>query len=683
MGGSWVALLSYRTGLSWSQMSGSGTPVCCWLALGAIRARLFGSALAVLLCTSVLPVGAYWGIPPKADSTFALWCDTTRGEYDRVVNLAMAMMADSSISVEEAALMGRPRPRPGTADELFMRQQLANAWCARGNAKGWGGQLEQGLACFREAQTILESLGDVFANANMRCFAADLYLFAGRYTEAVITMQPAAQEYLLHGDTAQAVDALWTIARALGDQGNYAAAAREYQRALDLHGSRQAYRRFCFLAEFARYEVDAGHADEAFALIAQARSSIDNGTTHDVRLQLGSATAKAHLLRGDCRQAMDIASPLLDSARSNSELMASVPDLAATMSEALVCLGHGERALKYAMECLRMADLLRMKMERSNALRLMSLAYKSIGNASMALLYMERYHAAKDSIVSAEAMAEANRTVLLAEFQRQQIADSIRTNEDRAREASANARAQSRNRTQRTVLLLGLLLVAIIAGLLLNRAGLKRRLQVAQLRASLSRDLHDDIGSTLSSINILSNVARRKAEVMGNTDAAASLDRISDRSQRLMRNMSDIVWSVDPNKDTLEELILRMRDLATSVLEGAGIAHTIDFPQSIPAIALAAGTKNNLYLVFKEAINNVVKHAKAVHVEVVIRINDGIFRLMISDDGSGMDPAAATNGHGGNGLRNMRTRATELKASLRIITALGGGTKLTLDVPMA
>ena len=69
--------------------------------------------------------------------------------------------------------------------------------------------------------------------------------------------------------------------------------------------------------------------------------------------------------------------------------------------------------------------------------------------------------------------------------------------------------------------------------------------------------------------------------------------------------------------------------------------------------------------------------------EVVIRINDGIFRLMISDDGSGMDPAAATNGHGGNGLRNMRTRATELKASLRIITALGGGTKLTLDVPMA
>ncbi len=260
----------------------------------------------------------------------------------------------------------------------------------------------------------------------------------------------------------------------------------------------------------------------------------------------------------------------------------------------------------------------------------------------------------------------------------------IKSGEEQYRiEREQTQAAIERVRIQRIILLLISALILLVAALLVNRYRLKRRLQVAQLRASLSRDLHDDIGSTLSSISILSNVARKKAEVAGDLDAAASLDKISDRSQRLMRNMSDIVWSVDPNKDTLEELLMRMREFATSVLEGAGITHTIDFPQNAPTITLSAETKNNLYLVFKEAINNVVKHANAKHVEVVIRMSDGTFRLVIIDDGSGMDPSAATNGHGGNGVRNMRSRATELKADLRIITAQGGGTKLMLDMPMA
>ncbi|MBK8341553.1 MAG: hypothetical protein IPK99_16960 [Flavobacteriales bacterium] len=375
-----------------------------------------------------------------------------------------------------------------------------------------------------------------------------------------------------------------------------------------------------------------------------AQALIADGSMHDVRMQLGIATARAHLLQGECQQAIAVAAPLLATARTRSALMVAQPDLAATLSEAWVCLGRGDLALPFAMECLRVADTLALQRERLNALHLMARAYKLMGRSSMALEYMERYHAAKDSIASADELAEANRTVLLAEFQRQQIADSMKTSEARSREAVENAKAQARSRTQRTVLILGLLLVSIIAGLLLNRARLKRRLHVAQLRASLSRDLHDDIGSTLSSINILSNVARKKAEVMGDADAVASLDKISDRSQRLMRNMSDIVWSVDPNKDTLEELIMRMREFAASVLDAKGIAYTFDLPAKVPSLTLAAEVKNNLYLIFKEAINNVVKHAEAKHVDVRIVLEGGSLRLEVKDDGTGMASAMSVNG---------------------------------------
>ena len=242
---------------------------------------------------------------------------------------------------------------------------------------------------------------------------------------------------------------------------------------------------------------------------------------------------------------------------------------------------------------------------------------------------------------------------------------------------AANAAVAS-SRSQRNTLLIASLLALIIAVLLLNRYRLKHRLNEERLRARLSRDLHDDIGSTLSSISILSNVARKKAEVVGDMDAAASLDKISDRSQRLMRNMSDIVWSVDPNKDTLEDLFSRMREFATSVLEGATIAYTIDFPKEVPAISLTAETKNNLYLIFKEAINNAVKHAQAERVEVLIALEKSALRMEVKDNGRGLDPLSPTNGHGGNGLPNMKARAAELKADLSVESAPHKGTVLLL-----
>lgn len=234
------------------------------------------------------------------------------------------------------------------------------------------------------------------------------------------------------------------------------------------------------------------------------------------------------------------------------------------------------------------------------------------------------------------------------------------------------------HRMQRVHLVVLLGFVVLFAAQLFVRARTHRHMQMEQLRSRLSRDLHDDIGSTLSSINILSTVARRKAEAGDDVGAVASLSGISERTQRLMRNMSDIVWSVDPERDTLEELLARMREFGAAVLEPKGIELRFEAYGDLEG-SLPPALKSNLYLIYKEAVNNVAKHAQATEVSVSFSHANNRLHVTITDNGKAMeaDPGAGSAG-GGNGLRNMRMRALEMKADFRIEGPSPQGTRIDL-----
>lgn len=202
------------------------------------------------------------------------------------------------------------------------------------------------------------------------------------------------------------------------------------------------------------------------------------------------------------------------------------------------------------------------------------------------------------------------------------------------RSAKLAARIEvDRTRTHRLGLIVLLAFVLVVAALLVNRYRLKRRLQVERLRVRLSRDLHDDIGGTLSSISILSNVVKKRAEASGDTDNAASMEKISERSLRLMRDMSDIVWSVDPGKDSMTDLIGRMREFGSAVLEPKGIAFHFNAPAQMVERELSVDVKQNLYLIFKEAVNNAAKHGRAQSVFVDIALNGRSLHIQVDDDG--------------------------------------------------
>lgn len=236
------------------------------------------------------------------------------------------------------------------------------------------------------------------------------------------------------------------------------------------------------------------------------------------------------------------------------------------------------------------------------------------------------------------------------------------------------------HRMQRVHLVVLLGFVVLFAAQLFIRARTHRHVQLEQLRSRLSRDLHDDIGSTLSSINILSTVARRKAEAGDEAGAAASLIGISERTQRLMRSMSDIVWSVDPERDTLEELLARMREFGAAVLEPKGIDLRFEAHGDLEG-TLPPALKSNLYLIYKEAVNNAAKHAHATEVAVSFIHADNRLRMTITDNGKALATGdGAGSPGGGNGLRNMSMRALEMKADLKIEGPSPQGTRIDLVI---
>ncbi|MDF2157048.1 sensor histidine kinase [Algoriphagus sp. CAU 1675] len=224
--------------------------------------------------------------------------------------------------------------------------------------------------------------------------------------------------------------------------------------------------------------------------------------------------------------------------------------------------------------------------------------------------------------------------------------------------------------------LMGLLFLSII--LLIYKMNVNRILAVVKLRSRLARDLHDDMGSTLSTINILSSMAKTKI----GTDPAKSseyISKISENSQRMMESMDDIVWSIKPQNDTMEKLIARMREFANQVLESKGIEFSMEINEKVLGMKLSMDARRDLFLIFKEGINNAAKYSKAERVLILFSLDKTSFTMQIKDNGKGFD---SENNHEGNGLQNMKKRAASLEGTMYIYSKPGKGTELILTIPL-
>lgn len=203
---------------------------------------------------------------------------------------------------------------------------------------------------------------------------------------------------------------------------------------------------------------------------------------------------------------------------------------------------------------------------------------------------------------------------------------------------------------------------------------LRQEVAVRRERARIARDVHDQIGASLTEISMLSDL------VLADGDAPTSyLPRLARTARKAAAEMDEIVWAINPEHDNLASLLDYIGQQAMDLTGAAGVRCRLAFPEEIPERHLTADFRHHLLLIVREAVNNIIKHASASEVHIEITPGDGELRVIVTDDGKGFDPGAVTTG--GDGLANMNVRATALRGTLQIRSKPGTGTSLLVHLP--
>lgn len=223
-----------------------------------------------------------------------------------------------------------------------------------------------------------------------------------------------------------------------------------------------------------------------------------------------------------------------------------------------------------------------------------------------------------------------------------------------------------------------LLVLAAVGALLAAayRYRVARLLEMERMRVRIASDLHDDVGSNLSSIALLSEMLRARNGVDGLE--RRQLERISRAAGETIDALREIIWLVDPKHDNASDLVRRMRATASALLNGTASEFAVSEP--LPARRLEPLLVRQIFLIYKEALHNVVKHARARRVRTEVGVEDGRFRLTVADDGRGFAEAGVAVGQG---LESMRRRAREAGGEIDVDSGPGRGTRVTFTVDMA
>ncbi|HMR82438.1 MAG TPA: tetratricopeptide repeat protein [Niabella sp.] len=205
--------------------------------------------------------------------------------------------------------------------------------------------------------------------------------------------------------------------------------------------------------------------------------------------------------------------------------------------------------------------------------------------------------------------------------------------------------------------------------LLERNRSLQRELEI---RSQIASDLHDDMGSSLSSIHIFSELLRKNGH-----DSHDLLSKIEANAKDTLEALDDIIWLVKPSNDKFSNLSMHISEFSIPLFESKNINFEIDFPECIAEVPLPMETRRNIFLIIKESVNNLVKYAECTEASIRATYNEGYLRFVIKDNGKGFDPSKPTNR---NGVKNLKARAKQINADLQIYSVPGWGTQITLIV---
>ena len=223
------------------------------------------------------------------------------------------------------------------------------------------------------------------------------------------------------------------------------------------------------------------------------------------------------------------------------------------------------------------------------------------------------------------------------------------------------------------------LIIAAIALLLyaLYRYRVHQLFRLQKVRNRIATDLHDEIGSNLTNISILSSLSKRNLSQP--KQANEFLQRISEEVRSSSQALDDIIWSVNANHDTLEDTVSRMRRYAAELFDGANIAYDLYLDPAFEEKKLIMEQRRDIYLLYKEAVNNIFKHARAKQVIIKVAIEHNILVLDIADDGKGFNTNKESDRHG---LEGMKSRVNKSKGKIQIESGENKGTLIHCEFPL-
>ncbi|MEZ4802824.1 MAG: sensor histidine kinase [Gelidibacter sp.] len=286
-----------------------------------------------------------------------------------------------------------------------------------------------------------------------------------------------------------------------------------------------------------------------------------------------------------------------------------------------------------------------------------------------ALEYTTKYHNLSDSIKTNE---------VLTQFKTIEEQYNQEKNEKQIAllQKDKQIDAQKLKQQRSWITIFGLLALLAIFGIwgIINRSRVRQKMKELELRNNIAADLHDEVGSSLSSIYMLTQLASSNVQ----DTQHGILDKVKTNAKETMEKMSDIVWMIKPEDNNSESLKDRMRRFVLEICESKGIGCNLQV-DNLMETKLTVPQKKNLYLIFKEAVNNAIKYSETKTLDVIISQRPKTLTMIIQDYGYGFE---MENTKKGNGIVNMTARAEELKGTLRVQSKKEEGTKIELSFPL-
>lgn len=271
--------------------------------------------------------------------------------------------------------------------------------------------------------------------------------------------------------------------------------------------------------------------------------------------------------------------------------------------------------------------------------------------------------------------------------QEEKLEKQLLISQNNAQQLKLSRQAQQLKETElqaqkqlRNIIIGGVIAMLLFAGFIFNRYQLKKKIEQQQqmlaVRNDIARDLHDEIGSTLTSIKILSEVSKNN---IGRDvkKASAMLSKITEQSAQMQQGMSDIIWAIKPDNDRMENMLVRMREYAAYALESKDIDVSFSVDDDVLEKNLDMQQRRDVFLIFKEAVNNAAKYSGARSVKIKLQKALNNIVMEIADNGKGFNRAETSS----NGLKNMQTRATGMNGELEIISSENKGTAIVMKIP--